>query len=152
MSDWKKVGEVPVDSGQMMLCDPCYLKDWVHEESWDGENEEFKNKFSYNGASQKTLSENVGVIGKLAAVSSTGWGDGSYPVYVVEMSGGHRIAAMMVVFDLQEVDEITVECESCGRPADNYDELTFSNKFGGMICESCAGDERMQETEEESTS
>ena len=27
-SGWKVVGHVPVDTGQLMITDPCYLRDW----------------------------------------------------------------------------------------------------------------------------
>lgn len=30
--EWELIGRVAVDSGQMMLSDPCYVKDFKHEE------------------------------------------------------------------------------------------------------------------------
>lgn len=36
-SDWTYFGEVGVDSGQLMVCDPCYVKStWQHNESTEG--------------------------------------------------------------------------------------------------------------------
>jgi hypothetical protein len=84
-----EVGEVWVDSGQLMICDPCYIKsDW--NEDWDGERIEAIKKGktlpdwgSYTDVCGVTLSDdrcgNVG--GGMAFATSTYWGDGSYKVY-----------------------------------------------------------------------
>jgi hypothetical protein len=33
MRKWRKIGEVGVDSGQLMLCDPCYIdSEWSKQE------------------------------------------------------------------------------------------------------------------------
>ena len=33
--EWIKIGDVGVDSGQLMICDPCYLNEWEKEEYQD---------------------------------------------------------------------------------------------------------------------
>lgn len=114
----KLVGYVGVDSGQVMITDPCYLGKFKAPEDCDGDlfNEENKGKYSYSGACVATLSEDQagqldeGVTG--VAVSS-GYGDGSYPVYVEysdEGEWGVRIKSVTVEFfgdeDEQEAADI----------------------------------------------
>ena len=109
----KLIGYIGVDSGQMMLCDPCYIDSmWEKKDTKDfSDLSEFEGKFSYLGAAQATLSENqVGFLDKGAgAVCSTGWGDGSYPVYVT--FEGNRVSEMRIVFMGAEEEEDT--CEQC---------------------------------------
>jgi hypothetical protein len=105
------IGSIGVDSGQMMLCDPCYI-----ESSWENETIDFKNidqyagKFNYGGACQATLSDKgAGILEDgIGAVCATGFGDGSYNVYVTysdEGSWGKRISEMRIVFIGDEVEE-----------------------------------------------
>jgi hypothetical protein len=76
------IGHVGVDSGQLMIVDPCYVDShWVKEE-FAGDHG--SNTFSYNGACQTTVNRQFGelVIGMTSAVVfSSGYGDGVYPVY-----------------------------------------------------------------------
>jgi hypothetical protein len=110
----KLIGYIGVDSGQMMLCDPCYIDSmWENTKGAScSDFSEFEGKFNYLGAAQATLSKNqVGILDKgSAAVCSTGWGDGSYPVYVTYE--GNRVSEMRIVFmGAEEEDEDT--CEQC---------------------------------------
>lgn len=103
------IGYVGVDSGQMMLCDPCYIKShWKDEMTNDFTNlAPFAGNFSYLGACEATLSEEQsGVIGDFntAAVCSTGYGDGTYPVYVTYSRSG-RVASMRIEFMDADVDD-----------------------------------------------
>lgn len=76
----KYVGEVWVDSGQVMIVDPCYLKSWEDTDAFPDEKPE--GTFNYSGACEVTLSEErMGQIDHGAVVSSTAYGDGVYPVY-----------------------------------------------------------------------
>lgn len=114
--DLVPLGEVAVDSGQLMITDPCYIdSDWqapsnLDEEWWNkqvpgddrdetirGKDEETKlPPYSYRGAAQATL---FGQYGELAfklghagagVAFSTAWGDGIYPVYA-EMHNGRIV-------------------------------------------------------------
>ena len=83
------IGHIGVDSGQMMLCDPCYIEGlWGDENDFDHEassrEKPVNTDFSYRGACETTLSKaKAGVLaGGTGAVCATGFGDGSYPVYV----------------------------------------------------------------------
>lgn len=93
------LGEVAVDSGQLMVTDPCYIdSEWRNEplalSSEAEETEETLFGYSYDGACRATLSG--GGHGQLAftlghggagVAFSTAWGDGMYPVYAEKHDG-----------------------------------------------------------------
>lgn len=93
------IGEVGVDSGQLMVTDPCYIdQEWQQEEfvleRGAERNDETLYGYSYNGASNATL--NGGGHGQLAfalghagagVAFQTAWGDGGYPVYAEKHDG-----------------------------------------------------------------
>jgi hypothetical protein len=101
--DIVNIGFVGVDSGQILLCDPCYIgSEW--------ENEEFEkpakcnSNFSYNACCQKTLDLGYGQLNYklghagVGVVSTTGWGDGCYPVYAKIDKKTGRVKELKVVF------------------------------------------------------
>ena len=49
-----KIGTAGVDSGQLMVSDPCYVKDFISNEV-DFDNKKNDNSYSYNGACHQTL-------------------------------------------------------------------------------------------------
>lgn len=128
----RRIGNVWVDSGQLMLGDPCYLHEWAgHEFASDRPGE-----YSYAGACTATLSdESAGIIGGdsrgrfegRAAVFTSGYGDGSYPVEAT-YNGEGRIVSVTVVFD--DLSAPVDECEVCG------DEAEAGTLHSGM-CEAC---------------
>jgi hypothetical protein len=89
---WEYIGSIGVDSGQMMLSDPCYVKDFAESDDVVGLMEAIKNgsddSYSYTGAcSQSNTSQQAGVLvndigAELGVVCSSGFGDGVYPVFV----------------------------------------------------------------------
>lgn len=96
------LGEVGVDSGQLMITDPCYIaSEWIDEPfSMYGpaeSSEMLKERsalmpYSYNGASQASLrggGELAFSLGHAGAgvAFSTAWGDGVYPVYAEQHNG-----------------------------------------------------------------
>ena len=91
MSTEKLIGHCGVDSGQIMIVDPCYIID---------------NKFSkeqYDECCLATLSDDQAgsVMRNLAVVSTTGIGDGYYPVYATRdnIDGwGERITEIRIDF------------------------------------------------------
>jgi hypothetical protein len=89
------VGHVGVDSGQVMIVDPCYLDDYDPQSNEEWDPEKHKGTFSYQGLCHKTLSDNVGQV-NLSVVSSSGYGDGYYPVYATFEDG--RVASLTVEF------------------------------------------------------
>jgi hypothetical protein len=106
------IGKVAVDSGQIMLTDPCYaLNDGKSERGFQEGGSEFAHPdindlypYSYMGACGATLSEDSCGSMKFAlghegagVVVSTGYGDGLYPVFVTYNDEG-RIASVHIVF------------------------------------------------------
>lgn len=94
------VGEVSVDSGTLLICDPCYLLS-------HGLTEEALEEIS-----QVTLGQprkmcgpavNTQHVGSeeqfpLGFVTTTGYGDGGYKVYVEKTAKEGRIKSITVVF------------------------------------------------------
>ena len=96
------IGSFAVDSGQAIVGDPCYLREW------EDEDEPFENypqkvgKYSYLGSCQATLGDGYGELGLGKAVAfTTGYGDGVYPVFA-EMNEDGRIIRISVEFSNEE--------------------------------------------------
>jgi hypothetical protein len=78
------MGYCPVDSGQLIVIDPCYLREWEDGEV-DFDSKEIKN--DYDQACKLSCSKKKG--GTMAVsqpfgngvVFQTGMGDGNYPVF-----------------------------------------------------------------------
>jgi hypothetical protein len=97
-----KVGDVGVDSGQVIIVDPCYIMDGPHDEAPVHDPADHKTAV-YGHPCEVTLSdERCGefpVKGYATAVaSSSGYGDGNYPVYG-EINEDGRVVALHVYFD-----------------------------------------------------
>lgn len=99
----KIIGYCPVDSGQLIIVDPCYLSRWTDGEyNPDDKNGEPQN--SYDEACRLTVDGEVfenkqHSIG--GVVTSTGFGDGRYPVTAtVEVSKewGVRVKSINIKF------------------------------------------------------
>ena len=84
------IGYCGVDSGQLMLIDPCYVDEG----------------FDYNEIielwSKAKGKAGIRVLDELGVVTNTGWGDGNYPVYA-EMIG-NRVARVTVEFMSEDDD------------------------------------------------
>jgi hypothetical protein len=93
----KVIGYCGVDSGQILLIDPCYV--WpddfmVYGDATGG---------NYDAACRITLGDNG--AGEIAGgvVTSTAYGDGSYPVTATYR--GKRIVSITIDFDPQEDED-----------------------------------------------
>lgn len=106
----REIGAVGVDSGQVMVGDPCYLSDWKDDNFTGKEDKAQPYDFSYSGACNATLSdERGGELGRgLAVASSTNYGDGCYPVFQVR--DGDEIVGLFIQFG-PEIDEDDYEDE-----------------------------------------
>jgi len=146
----KEIGVVGVDSGQILVCDPCYIDSEWKEENFnilrryrhidgtilqyrvDFENYEStipkyektmnqinadneaveipdntppENEFSYNACCKKTLNKSgngqlnyeLGHAG-VGVVTSSGFGDGTYPVYADISDKTGRVKSITIVF------------------------------------------------------
>jgi hypothetical protein len=128
-----KIGYVGVDSGVLMVCDPCYIEsEWekghIYEDAPNGE----RGAFNYDGVCQAAreaingsgqLFYKAGHAGVGVALPS-GFGDGYYPVYakVVDYGEyGERIQSISIRLiskaEVKMMDDITAEsdiCSCCG--------------------------------------
>ena len=87
MNKRKLLGHCGVDSGQLVIVDPCYLSEWKDGEAFP--NLEDKNKNNHYAACCEITTRNkdqggevlvAGVAGT-GVVATSGLGDGNYPVY-----------------------------------------------------------------------
>lgn len=107
----KLIGHCAVDSGQILLVDPCYIKT-DGKDAWDSDchfvpdaDREFDaSKGGYSACCAASLSEDgagqvtiCGVAGD-GVCTSTGYGDGNYPVYA-EYNDEGRIVKVTIDFD-----------------------------------------------------
>jgi hypothetical protein len=101
--EFRLIGYVGVDSGQLMITDPCYLDKFVNDE-FTGVGSGEEGDFSYSGACRTTLT-NIGggeltrSLGgrSLGVASRTHSGDGVFPVYQVLVNDG-EVAGLFVDF------------------------------------------------------
>ena len=106
-SDWndlgfEHVGDADVDSGQIMIVDPCYVlpRDGKSPHGWIGNTREI----SYNGLLDHYSETNswyephVTPWGNsFGFISGTLYGDGHYPIY--GRKSGTRYSALVIDFD-----------------------------------------------------
>lgn len=94
-----RIGSVGVDSGQLMIVDPCYIKS-DFEVDYDQETIDAiqagspaEVPLNYNGACAVTLGEDSAgsMMHGLAVAFSSGYGDGVYPVYATYNSDGRVV-------------------------------------------------------------
>lgn len=79
------LGHCGVDSGQLYIVDPCYV--------YEG--------FSYDAVcSSHTVGTYGGPVGREGVVTSTGWGDGVYPVYAEIDEKTDRVSRVIIDFGL----------------------------------------------------
>ena len=92
-SEWVKAGTVYVDSGSILIGDPCYhIGDEKNkEQNWKGfVDRVYKDTFYETGiATAWSVGEGI--------VCSTGYGDGEYNVFI-KRSPHNRIAELKIVF------------------------------------------------------
>ena len=93
----KLVGLVGVDTGQIFMTDPAYLKDWQHGEYL--EDQEPDN--SYARVTTCTIGHGYGEVEHGVAVGTGG--DGSFPGYVVEDERGNIVK---IEVDLSEMPSL----------------------------------------------
>jgi hypothetical protein len=97
-----KIGEVAVDSGQLMICDPCYLNEYKNTEyPLDEPNPK---EWTYDSVCRLTV-DNPG-YGQvnfshghpgLAVAFSSGYGDGTYEVFATIEDG--RVVEVRIVMN-----------------------------------------------------
>ncbi len=93
----KYLGNVAVDSGQVIIVDPCYLGEWK-----DGDFKSGDNSNHYSAVCNITLKDSGGEIlvshiAGTGVASQTFQGDGSYPVYADTDKQG-RVKSLTIQF------------------------------------------------------
>ncbi len=96
--DWKRIGEFSVDSGTVMLVDPCYITGELHAEIV--RDFEALKKEVCNSPDPRASSPIARQCGRLAVVSGTGCSDGAYPVYA-HIEDGY-VKALFIRFMAEE--------------------------------------------------
>ena len=96
------VGHVSVDSGQVMIVDPCYVLDGEYDVAPEHDPSDHK-QCAYGHPCAVTLSDkrHGEFFAKgfgTAVASSSGYGDGNYPVYAVKNEDG-RVVELTIYFD-----------------------------------------------------
>ena len=136
MSDWECIGKIGVDAGLCWIGDPCYFiqNDFFEEDTnKDDRSTVFKswrkfldklNELSGDRNKAPTIASFPYKLGHegLGVCISTGYGDGTYPVFVRKNQEG-RIAEVKVVFTTED----NFEDEIDGR----YGEGASEEFFGG---------------------
>jgi hypothetical protein len=99
----KHIGYVGVDSGMLMVGDPCYLKEW---ELWNDKSEEYdeseKNigKYGYLGACATVSNNQAGTLGEgKSVIFQSGLGDGVYSIYALYDEDNETIAQVIIDFN-----------------------------------------------------
>ena len=87
----KRIGFVPVDSGQIFISDPTFLNDWQQGDYPSEETEEN----SYSRVTTLMLNQGYGNVENGVVVGNFG-GDGVYFVYVTEDEEGNVLKAEIV--------------------------------------------------------
>ena len=80
------IGHCGVDSGQILLIDPCYVY-----------KDDYGSGGDYDQCCQITLADEGAGQTELGVVTSSGYGDGTYPVYA-EKDGNGKIKQVTIVF------------------------------------------------------
>ena len=102
-TEWEEIGIIGVDAGLCWVGDPCYCvtPDCSSHPAptWSGFCEQLSKQDAEAGEHKGVYPFNypLGHAGLGVAVS-TGWGDGSYPVFIRRDPETGRIAAVMVQF------------------------------------------------------
>lgn len=113
MTEQVLLGYCPVDSGQIILVDPCYVSEGFDynevccSHTVMGEPRETRNDWSghtYHDGIGGPAIAGVGVLEKAGVVTNTGWGDGVYPVYADVENG--RVARVTIEFFTDDANEI----------------------------------------------
>jgi hypothetical protein len=119
--DWDWLGDFGVDSGQAGVFDAASYRDDAYaagittpEVDFSLPGDPLEGDAWYTKMCKFTLANDGWGTYAAGAVSSSGYGDGMYPVYGAEVDG--KIVALQLVFISQEEDEDDWEdcCSECG--------------------------------------
>jgi len=118
MQQWDFIGTIGVDSGQAgVFCETSYRNDDIVVKTPESDftlpyNDNAGDKW-YENMCKLTLSEHSYGSYETGVVTSTGFGDGSYPLEVSKDADGKIVAVRIVYISNEEEDEGDV-CGVCG--------------------------------------
>jgi hypothetical protein len=98
-TEWQRIGQIPIDTGRLVLVDPMNLADVSqHEEAVQSRLEDSDEDSDSASMTYDLVTNGIGVA--VALVLSTGLGDGAYPVEArfEEVEGAVRIAEIRARF------------------------------------------------------
>jgi hypothetical protein len=98
------VGHCGVDSGQILIVDPCYVLADNYEDNGP-----------YRQCCDVTLGDDSAGEAALGVATATNYGDGNYPVYVTYDSSGRPTEARIVFVDERDPN-VCSYCETDGCP------------------------------------
>jgi hypothetical protein len=90
MSEWQKIGDCAVDSGQIIIVDPCYVIPDRGENPPEVVYEDILDTWDYKKRPPQRYTPF-----KMGVIVSSGYGDGYYPVYAKFNSEGRLLKAMI---------------------------------------------------------
>ena len=112
MTEWELVGTCGVDSGQIIVVDPCYV---ISDER---DLDKFKESGDYNDVDatydellkERDIHKNHNLTDafKFGIVTNTGFGDGEYNVYIKKENQGNwgeRVSELKIVFIEDDPEE-----------------------------------------------
>ena len=118
------IGHCGVDSGQILLIDPCYVYDDDFRADTD------PTGGPYDEACRITLSDKgAGETSHYGVVTRTAWGDGAYPVYAEKGRNG-QILSVTIYFDDDPHNPEPELCEYCGDEVMDGDSLCWDCENG----------------------
>jgi len=104
----EKIAELPVDAGCMIVGDPCYFMTADNTDHFKGTWYEFCDqvlrKMEVGPNKGTTTYQAEGSNMPAAAIVQTGYGDGSYPVYIERNKDG-RVIKLIVDFDPSDEED-----------------------------------------------
>lgn len=133
----QQIGTCAVDSGQILLIDPCYI-----DSHWDHDS-------SYDEVCEVSLGEErAGHVRKLfATVTSTGMGDGEYPVYATYKDG--MVISVTIEFVPEEDDEDDEDENVCPVCYLETNQFIWNDYWSEHVCRDCDREGKDKEREEE---
>ena len=97
--EWERVGQVAVDAGQIIVCDPCHIyepESAVQRAVGGSGSDDYYAYLKRSGFfAERRVTQQIGV--DAGVVVTSGYGDGVYDVFVARTTDG-RVAELKVVF------------------------------------------------------
>lgn len=148
---FRLVSTVSVDSGQIMIVDPCYVLktgDYADGKSYESILSYYEDTNYYEPQENETedqRNQGINPWGEgMGYITSSGYGDGLYAVYARYTDGsdgwGVRVAQVLIDFigEEEEYDDEEEDTEEfCPRCSEFVSELVYNHHVGYGVCDDC---------------